>query len=155
MGEPSGDVSSNGKGNTSTTTTATSSNKASPINGVDPVGARLLREFEGVDPSVPDPLHPGLSTDYRKPGSAVFGVAAQSRFTHPENIPGVKGSSNTSSDGAGSGGLDVGGGGVGGGGGSGKDWRVESSRARIARTEGAVVKMPAGLEAFEPKLYHR
>ena len=103
----------------------------------------------GVDPSVPDPFHPGLSTDYRKPGSAAFGVAAQSRFTHPEHIPGVKKS--LKSNGGGGGGSSSHGSSTG----VDQDWRVESSSARIARTEAAVVKMPSGLEAFEPKLFHR
>ena len=38
------------------------------------------------DPAAPDPRHPDVSADYRKPGSAVFGVAAQSRITHPAQV---------------------------------------------------------------------
>jgi hypothetical protein len=40
------------------------------------------------DPSAPDPLHPDVSADYRKAGSAVRGVAAQSNVTHPVQIIG-------------------------------------------------------------------
>ena len=35
------------------------------------------------DPAAPDPWHPHLAADYRKPGSAVMGVALQSNITHP------------------------------------------------------------------------
>lgn len=97
-------------------------------------GALQIGEYGlSGDPLAPDPLHPEVSADYTKPGSAVMGVAGQSSIRHPYQIMGP-------GTGADSGSRDA--------------RRRDAAQKRIARTVAAEVKVKPGLEHQQPKVFH-